>query len=292
MWRLQVSKLPFKTKMHTSPRPQLCFQRMFSFPAFRAPSPADWLALPFQHREVLTEKLEVSFLCCDQSFSLGWTTPAFHGRTQKNLVCCQPSSVFKGQKKSIGSLASNAIAMSTKVKMSIGISLDHTLIITKILRKKKKNGTVLMFRSLHQSFLTWISFSFLFWQNHNPSVAPGRRGSLLRILILLPLFVQNGVHCIPCPDVWWISSSKSSPAASMWPVLRAVLAIQYSIRGGYASEPGWAQTVTLAKQPFDLGVCHSQQKMAVGQAEVYSLPFLQQPHLSVSFLNLCVFLFI
>lgn len=138
MWRLQVSKLPFKTKMHTSPRPQLCFQRMFSFPAFRAPSPADWLALPFQHREVLTEKLEVSFLCCDQSFSLGWTTPAFHGRTQKNLVCCQPSSVFKGQKKSIGSLASNAIAMSTKVKMSIGISLDHTLIITKILRKKKK----------------------------------------------------------------------------------------------------------------------------------------------------------
>lgn len=115
---------------------------MFSFPAFLAPSPADWLALPFQHREVLTEKLEVSFLCCDQSFSLGWTTPAFHGRTQKNLVCCQASSVFKGQKKSTGSLVSNAIAMRTKVKMSIGISLDHTLIITKILRKKKNGYSI------------------------------------------------------------------------------------------------------------------------------------------------------
>lgn len=72
---------------------------VFFLPAFLAPKPADWLALASHQREVLTEKLEVSFLCCDQSFSLDWTPPAFHGLTQKNLACCQPSSIFKDQKR-------------------------------------------------------------------------------------------------------------------------------------------------------------------------------------------------
>lgn len=108
---------------------------VFLLPAFLAPKPADWLALASHQREVLTEKLEVSFLCCDQSFSLDWTPPVFHGLTQKNLACYQPSSIFKDQKKSIGSFVSYAITMRIKVKMSISISTEHTLIITDILRK-------------------------------------------------------------------------------------------------------------------------------------------------------------
>lgn len=169
---------------------------VFLFPSFLAPKPADWLALAFQERSAYWETRDLIFVLWPKLFT-GLDSSCFSCPNTEEFSLLSNLSIFEGQKKSIRNLVSYATTMKTKVKMSTGIPLEHALIITNILRKKM--GTVLMFKSLCQSFLIWISFCFLFWWSHNPRGAPGRRGSLLRILI-----------CFPCLCRMVVSSAQRS----------------------------------------------------------------------------------